>query len=689
MSHSVFSDQVHFEYPLNISKFTIPGISYLLVMLVLICYNCTYAQKSPNIIVILSDDQGIDAVQGANWPNLLNCKTPNLSALANQGRIFGNARVNPYCSPTRAGLLTGRSGLRTGVIGVISRQDGTIPDRDYVSLQTYETTIAEVLRDMGYYTIHIDKWHCGYNSDMGQRPEQQGFMVDHNRFDYLHLDDPDIVGDEHLTRMVNLAINEVNSRPDTDKPYALFFWTIEPHKKNVPDANGFKWWRVDEALLPSGENYYHGNPKYDTEVDRYRAMVEALDTETGRMLNQLGVVDSNMNYKSNSNTVIMYLGDNGTPREVAPVPEHAKGTGYEGGIRVPFFVLGANVPDDGLILDRLVSHEDIFDTISDIVEAPDEIRGTAPRNGLSFADSIGWSSNPLPQREYTLSNAARVQVKDQYVVLADKRYKLFAQAGGSYLAPLENDEFYDLTVDQNETNNLVGKYMTREQAVNYILMRNRIVNYWNTAVGEPVEFMVDIPVTDAMQIDSNDDYSYTKIKVGHNGLQNGQNAIEYRGLYRFNIAAIDSLIPYPYTFDNVVAAQIIIGFDKDTLQIDNTDTGVITAHKMNINWHSKHVHWNDIKNAHDAPVLGLIDIAPYIITSPGAGKTLLAGLPMPKGTPVSLTLNDNLLNMIEYWRANPQDNHGIVLTAEPINNLAGDQSIIFMNVAAIRLSLVP
>lgn len=153
----------------------------------------------PNLVFILSDDQGIDAIQGANWPNDLQCRTPNLAALATEGRTFSNCRANPFCSPTRAGLMTGRSALHTGVIGNVRRKEGSDPDRDLVSVQGYERTIAEVLHDQGYYTIHVDKWQLGYSTEREQRPEQQGFDVTFNRFDYYDLDDPDLVGDKHLT----------------------------------------------------------------------------------------------------------------------------------------------------------------------------------------------------------------------------------------------------------------------------------------------------------------------------------------------------------------------------------------------------------------------------------------------------------------------------------------------------------
>lgn len=150
------------------------------------------AQNRPNLIFILTDDQGVDAIQ---WPldtGHPSVQTPTMNALAAQGVSFASCRVNPNSSPMRACLMTGRSTLDTGVVGVIGRYTplagmgnpcestpltGTAAKvTNRLALQTQERTIAEVLQDMGYYTILIDKWHLGYNEGVEPTPEDRGLL---------------------------------------------------------------------------------------------------------------------------------------------------------------------------------------------------------------------------------------------------------------------------------------------------------------------------------------------------------------------------------------------------------------------------------------------------------------------------------------------------------------------------------
>lgn len=635
------------------------------------------AQDSPNIIVILTDDHGIEAVEGAAWPNELNCHTPNLAALAQNGRVFDQFRTNPKCSPTRSALLTGRMGLQTGIL---DRLNDNPPD-DPLRLPLQEHTLGHLLQEAGYYTMFFDKWH------LGGAATDYGFDFYLPYFHILRLDDPIEVGDEHVTRSVNYAIEAVETQPGQDQPWALFFWSFDPHNRN--DRTGqepWGWWKVHEDLLPSGEDYY--SPENDSIRNRYRAVVESMDTEIfGRMLRELGVTNAAGEYRPESNTLVVILGDNGSPPVVSEHPTRAKDTLYEYGVRVPCVVVGEGVPNDGAILDRLVTSYDLYDTIADVVGVPEEQRGEFPRRGLSFADDIGWATGPLPAHEYQLLSTGAVDPRNQRVALTDGRYKLITPAGGPGLADLSLDEFYDLQSDPDEAVNLIAEGMTQEQNRTYKSMRYRVTNYWNTSVGQRLQGIIDIPVTHAVTAVSDGSFVTSRCIVGH-GDQAGQSPPEARAFYRFDINRLDSLLPPGRTIADIETAQIIVGFESDSPAADETDTGVIHCYPMTVNWFDIRRDWEVLVDRVDYSLqLGSFDPAPSI--EPDLSQWGLAGVPMPPGTPVSFEMSDDLLDVLLQWYQNPTQNFGVTLVADPIAGLEGDQSVRFMNVAGLRLTLRP
>lgn len=639
-----------------------------------------FAQDPPNIIVILTDDQGMDAIEGSFWSNDLDVNTPLLASFASQGRVFRNARVNPKCSPTRAGLMTGRSAFRTGVTGVVNLHQPT-PDRDLVSLASTETTIAEILDAQGYYNILIDKWHIGWLASLGQQPVNQGFHLSHNYMDSSHLDDPVAVGDEHLTRSVNQAVTAVQNRPDPNEPYSVFFWSIDPHRR--VDQSGREpllWWKVDSSLHPSGEDYY-ADPD-DSNLPRYRAVVEAMDTEIGRMLRELGVTDENNLYDPASNTIVFFLSDNGTPGEVAMRPERSKGTLYEGGVRVPFFVFGAGVPSDGLIIDRQVTHTDIYDTICDIVEVDPAQRGDRPRDSFSFADDLGYTG-PGIDRVLTMCSEGNADPKLQRVSLTDGQYKLITPAGSTGLASLHIDEFYDIVLDPGEDNNLVGS-MTTEQYDRYIVMRDEISSHWPSSVARATEIIVDIPSTHVASLDSTNAARIDGFAaVGLNEVSPGT-WVRSRMYARFDIESWAEYFPPDKDISDVVDAQIVLSWESDTPTANATESGVISAFPATTNWWNRRRSWDQLESAFLDQAVGSLDIAPHVIPSPAGNK--LSGMPLERWTPISLGHSDALVTLVNFWVTDPNANHGIALLADQATT-PGDQRILVRVDATLRLTI--
>lgn len=633
----------------------------------------------PDIIIIVTDDQGMDAIEGRHWSNNLNVHTPNLSTLAQQGIVFTQARVNPTCSPTRAGLLTGRHALHTGVTGVV--HSDRLPDDWKVALQGHERTVAEILQQRGYRTLLVDKWHVGPDDEHGQKPLSQGFDRFLPTHDYLHLDDPLETGDEHITRMVNLTVESVEEFRREGEPFALFFWTIDPHSRR--DRSGeedMPWWKVDESLLPSGEDYY--SEENDSKRNRYRAVVEALDTELGRLLFEIGVVSRFGEYKPESNTVVFVLSDNGTPQGASKDPLHAKTTLYEGGVRVPFMVFGERVPSGGEANPRLISHVDLFDTIADIVGVPVEDRGPRPRQSLSFADAIGWSDEPLPERQYQLLSRGYADPDKHQVALANHEYKLIAPAGGRGWAQSNEYEFYNLKEDPRELDNLLDQPLNPRDRLQFELMREALVDHWPTAVRSPGPFHVDLPLTHSMSLNS-ENQLMDPLHVGHL-LFDGRPAIESRIWLRFDVSELEEMLPPDTTLEQMIGAQIILAFRSESSDPNETDTGTIRAYPAVADWFNQQRTWETLKDAYRADhVLGMFDPAPHILLRP---RYHLCGLPMPVGTPVSFGHTGSLLDTVRSWNEYPARNRGVVVMADLNRHLIGDQSVTFMHQAVLRLT---
>jgi len=660
----------------------------------------------PNLIFIVTDDQGVDAVSIPFFENQLDTRTPTFAALASQGRIFTNCRVNPKCSPTRAGLMTGRSAFETGVVGVVNKgipKDSPIV-RDRVSLQSGEITIAELLQQAGYETILVDKWHVGWANHptptsappyLGrQRPELQGFdtYIDYHRFFCGSgsgcgkfppiCDCPDAIDDDHMTWSVDKTIQSIRSRGNPSKPYALFFWSIDPHIRRNPNT----WWEVSPSLLSDPSIY-----DFNNETDRYRAVVEAFDHEMNRMLVELGVIESGTRrYISKSDTVVLFMSDNGTPGEVSYFgPDRSKGSLFDGGIRVPMFVFGEDVPADGKKVERLLSHQDFFATLAQIAGISDVVISEIAPDSWSFADSIGWSDGPLPRRSYTISNRAIPQDANQTVTITDGRFKLIASAGRPHLAKLGGpikgggDLFFDLADGEFRNRAFVGH-------PDYRRLRQALVDYWPTAVAEPFASQFDLHAKFVASINSDDEVSegLGSHPVGYEMSGETGELRETRILFRFDASnLIRRLRRLGRSFDDISDIQLILRFDHDSVLRDSgwtpnneyatvdADTGPIHVYPIIVNWDRANVTWEQIEFGYQSQTeLGVVDLAPHILNE--NPNDLLSSVPIERGTPISFGRNTNWLNVVRSWTKYPNSNRGIVLKSDLLpDEMPGDQCV--------------
>lgn len=389
-----------------------------------------------NVLLIVADDVGVDLI-GAYGESAAAPCTPRIDALAKSGLLFRNAWASPVCSPTRAALMTGRYGFRTGIGGVITNTTPGLP--------LAETTLPESLAD--YTSACIGKWHLSGN--LGNlHPNQSGF--DHfsgilggsvNNYSQWPrvTNGVQAPSSEYTTSaFTDAAIAEMASMPE---PWFLVVsynaahtpFHVPPAELCVPDGCANAWC---DSLGP--------NPN-DRQLAR--AMMESLDAEIGRLL---GALDS-----THPDTYVFFLGDNGTtPSASIPPfqPNHAKGTMYEGGINVPLIVRGPGVAAGEC--EGLVAAVDLFATIGELGQSPG-----AAEDSVSMVPYFAEPTLSLRSSVYSETftpNGGAPPFAAHSRAVRGARYKLIRRTG-------QADEFYDLELDPFETANLLPGLTSAEQ----------------------------------------------------------------------------------------------------------------------------------------------------------------------------------------------------------------------------------
>lgn len=301
----------------------------------------------PNILVIVLDDVGLDVlnVYGASPAAL----TPRLDELAATGAVFETAYASPVCSTTRAELMTGLAPPHHGVDGALSL------DEDH-GLSCEHQTLPEALRLAGYSTGAFGKWHLDVLDEGGiEGARIHGF--DHfagtigNLGDAFSLDG----SPQSYTNWERIENGSVSWSPN----YATSK-TIDDAAAWISKAAG-PWFAY--VALHAGHAPYHAPPDIllsggavvpeADDVTLYMAMLEAADTEIGRLLDGLGSLPL-------SNTLVVVVGDNGTPDDI--IGGNAKGTVLEAGVRVPMVFNGPGVAP-GVRLTALAQVADISATV--------------------------------------------------------------------------------------------------------------------------------------------------------------------------------------------------------------------------------------------------------------------------------------------------------------------------------------
>ncbi|MDP6503722.1 MAG: sulfatase [Planctomycetota bacterium] len=368
--------------------------------------------ERPNFVFFLVDDLGYMDV-GANNPDAF-YETPNVNRLAAEGMRFTNGyAANPVCSPTRFSIMTGRYPSRADATNFFSgRRSGKYkpaPLHDRMPLQ--EITVAEALKDAGYRTALLGKWHLGPTPEFW--PEAQGFDVNvggHRggmpRSYFSPYKNPrmqDGPQGQHLTkRLTDETLKLLEQFKGSPFFIYLSFYTVHTPLRAPKEL--VEKYRAKAAKIAGqefgDEEQVFGNGKRRVRILQkhavYAAMVESMDTSVGRVLNKLKELGLD------TNTVVCFMSDNGglstsegSPTSNLPL-RGGKGWLYEGGIREPYMIKWPGVTRPGSTSDTPVISTDFYPTILDIAGLP-----LRPRQHLD-----GLSLKPILKGEGTIDRKA-------------------------------------------------------------------------------------------------------------------------------------------------------------------------------------------------------------------------------------------------------------------------------------------
>ena len=414
----------------------------------------------PNIILIMTDDQGHGDL-GYHGNPLIH--TPVLDSLARHSVRLSEFYVSPVCAPTRASLMTGRYGLRTGVYDTY---------RGGATMATEEETIAEVLKSAGYRTGAFGKWHLGDNYPYramdqgfdetllhtGGGLEQPGdYFENFSRKDssyfnpVLEHNGATVESQGYCTDIfTDAAIDFIKS--DQDKPFFLYLAYNAPHTPlEVPEAAYERYRGMPypfDTFAIQGSNEFERMKPGDIEAARkVYAMVSNIDENIGRLQKALQTTGAT------ENTLIIFLSDNG--------PQHIryksglygrKGSVYEGGIRVPSFWHFPKAFGSARDVPGIAAHIDVLPTLA-------AIAGTQPNaelDGRSFLPALTGEASQVEGGRTLFWQWQRGYPRGFHnMAVRTDSFKLV----GKYTFDKAPDDFelFDLSTDPYETNDLSKK----------------------------------------------------------------------------------------------------------------------------------------------------------------------------------------------------------------------------------------
>ncbi|MGB2453285.1 MAG: sulfatase-like hydrolase/transferase [Akkermansiaceae bacterium] len=426
-------------------RFRLPG--HLLLLSLLVCIS-TLSARRPNVIIIFTDDQGTVDMNCYGAKDLV---TPNMDGLAKRGVRFTQFySAAPVCSPSRVGLMTGRTPQHGGL-------NGNVP-LDSVGMPSQQITIAEKMKTAGYATAHIGKWHLGHHKETV--PNAQGFdhsfghlvgcIDNYSHFFYwsgpnkhdLWRNGKEVFHNGEF--FPDLMVKEAGEFIDKnkDQPFFIYFALNTPHYP----YQGSPKWLEHYRDLPYPRNLY-------------AAFLSTTDDRIGALLSEIE------NAGLTNDTIIIFQSDHGASEEVrahkgggsAGPHRGAKFSLYEGGIRVPAIISWpGNLPQNE-VRNQIATGCDWFPTIMELCKIP---AAEHEIDGKSLLPVINSKSARSAHKIFHWKSGNSVAVREG-------KWKLVMSG--------KKAELFDLPNDLGESRNLVKEHPEMVEK-----LRGKSAVYWQS-----------------------------------------------------------------------------------------------------------------------------------------------------------------------------------------------------------------
>lgn len=424
--------------------------------------NAMHKDQHPNVIIIITDDQGYGDLGITGNPHV---KTPVLDNFARESIRFNQFYVSPVCAPTRSSLMTGRYSLRTGIRDTYN--GGAM-------MATKEVTIAEMLKQKGYATGIFGKWHLGDNYPF--RPGDQGFeeslihlsggMGQPGDFTTFYKRDSSyfdpVLWHNGKQKAFRGYCSDIFAREaigfiekNYQKPFFCYLSFNAPHTPlQVPEEYYNRYRNIDpeSGFQNDSRPFPEMNEKDREDARKVYAMVSNIDDNVGKLLQKLDEL------RITENTLVIFMTDNGPQqRRYIAGMRGRKGSVFRGGVRVPFYFRFPALFKGNRDIEIPAAHIDILPTLSELCQT--DLPGNRIIDGKSLLPVLNReSTETFENRPLFFYWTRRYPERYNNIALQKGPFKLVGHT--KYNASVEKFELFNIREDEYEQHNILASNKT-------------------------------------------------------------------------------------------------------------------------------------------------------------------------------------------------------------------------------------